>query len=385
MFKKFSYLASVSVLSSAVMVQASHAMYTDHDHVLEVIDSFYAHKAPKSQVIALENSDPQEDVSTAWSVLNTIGSTAYSVGSTVAKPLGNTLRWTGEQIRGDAFVGNLLASKGLDAAKGVTVGGVSAKGVLEQVENTEGVLPSARLVTGNVIRSMGAYLAGETPTLEREIRKLWIDNKYGPNPEDALTSTACALYLSPHMKGVDQISQTYRNVVESWNGSSYTTKSADSGLNLEYFLRGLVRAYVIRGLPVDKSFASQVFSLNVDLGTLPATKSITSAQVIENNKEIVATDLESKLKELRQTKLLEYVQNVYNLEMDKHQANEARQRLIANNTTTTTTTTIENGNSEPNLAMSMIEYKRDNSDSFVESVVFTEVKENRGDLMDQPD
>lgn len=333
MFKKFTYLASVSVLASVVMTQASYGMdpsytlrvvatkkkatFQDHYGVLYVIDEFCA----PTQPLAIAPQSEQE-VSTGWWLVS-------KVCSTCGKVTGNGLRWLGEQVRGDTFVGDLLMAKALEYGTDPNATGAPTASLVKTMGNNEGIIKSFRLAAGNLARYFGGLLAGETPTLARAIRHFWIENQYGQKPEDAFTSTACALYLSSYMRGVNQITQGYREFVEAWNGSSSTKHSLDAEMNQTHFLHGITRAYVLAKVPINEAFAKHVLALGFDLEKYPATKLITKDTILKDNPGLAANLLDAKIQEARNAKFLEEAKKIYDFENTVYAADQHRLQLIA--------------------------------------------------------
>lgn len=352
MFKSVSYLASVSVLASVVMVHPGYAMeevvdlvqppvkstnkpigYQDYRGVLEVIDAFYT---PPPAGTTVSQVTSQEEVSTSnW----LLGVASYACGA-VAKTGGDIIRWSGHHIRGESLVGDLLTNEALKAGANAGYTGEYASQLAETMAQNPGIAKSSRLVVGNGMRWVGSLLAGETPTLERVIRQFWIENKYDQKPEEALTNTACAFYLSKHISGVEHINLAYRNFVISWNGSTRTLHTLDPEKNQEYLLKGIAKAYVITQQPINSGFGEEVLALGLDLNKFSVTKAITEDSVMKDNPDIPAGELPKKLKELRLAKLQEYASSVYVMESEKYQLNKKRQERLVSIAETAPATTL---------------------------------------------
>lgn len=62
-----------------------------------------------------------EEPSYLWNTLSWIGSTSSTAFSTIAYGTGHSLRYIGDSIRGDTFVGDLLTTQGLSLAEQLNI------------------------------------------------------------------------------------------------------------------------------------------------------------------------------------------------------------------------------------------------------------------------
>ncbi|MBS0271161.1 MAG: hypothetical protein JSR85_00760 [Proteobacteria bacterium] len=328
MFKKLSYLASVSILSTTLMGSSVHALF--ENELLDEINRFVMQQRQTRDVGASADA-PQEGPSE--SSFAYIASCLGTVLRPFASVTGHTLRMVGDQMRGEGYVGDLLTDASLSAASAVSYGGVSASRVVSDVSDRQELLQSIRSVAGNSLRWVGESMVGETPTLERTLRGFWLGRKF-TNPEIPLTSTACALYLSPEIGGIEAVKESYRRLVVSWNSSSKTEHSIDEGKNLEYFLTGVLRAFVKRGKAIgqEDQFLEYMRALSIDPEALPVTRVITSETVIPDANErsqVTEASLKGRVTVERQRVFMRYVQDSYNREQLTHQVDEIRRTEFA--------------------------------------------------------
>jgi len=381
MFKKFVYLASVSVLATTVMSQVTYAMDSESDNsrAIVVANSKSSDNPDHSKAIVVANPGSSAgplivsvpDNSNLFPVkprvydgiLNDVvsvideflsqpataqpqpaqasTSTLWQAIQSTSNVVGNGLRKVGDLVRGKTAMGDLLASKGIETVKHYApTGGATAAGIVEGVLADEGMLKSARLVTGNSLRWIGGGIkasAGndwEKQTLERTLREFWLEKGFDKAPQNVLTDTACALYLSKQVNGVDDLTLKYRNFVNSWNNNSFTTHSLDPAVNQDYFVKGLIKALVQTEQLGDDAMLNSLLAFNVDLKTLPVTKDITE-QTIKDTFKIKSTPLqadqvEKEVENAHKAKFLEYAKTVYALENQKYVANKGRLRVLAN-------------------------------------------------------
>ncbi|MBX9621643.1 MAG: hypothetical protein K2X28_06425 [Alphaproteobacteria bacterium] len=319
MVKKFSYLVSVSVLASSLLSSASHAVYDEE--LRGVINAFQTSRSPVASSSA-PISSPSSDESSWWS-------SVCALGSSVLSGTGHTLRYVGDCVRGnDSPVGDLLVSNGLSLAGTTTYNGMSAAPLIKSVTADPGALGSCRKTGGNALRYFGKLMAGETPTLERTIRQFWIDKRVAET-EDVFTSTACALYRS-ELSGVDEIKLNYRKFIESWNGSSYAVPSLDTEKNVEYFLKGIIRGFVMNNQIMSEfsSISPQMAALGITYENLPVTKAITAETLITNSadrEKLAPAALKEQVDRARQEAFMGFVTATYAIESVKKQADDARQ------------------------------------------------------------
>jgi hypothetical protein len=322
MVKKFSYLVSVSVLASSLLSSASHAVYDDE--LRGVINAFRASQSQLASPSAPVSSSSGDESSSWWS-------SVCAVGSSVLSGTGHTFRYFGDCVRGDdSFVGDLLVSNSLSLAGTTTYNGMSAAPLIKSVTTDPSALGSCRKTGGNVLRYMGALMAGETPTLEREIRQFWIGKRVA-DTEDVFTSTACALYRS-QLSGVDEIRLNYSKFIESWNTSSYTIPSHDAEQNVAYFLKGIIRGFVMSNQAMSdfSSIAPQMAALGITYENLPVTKAITAETLIPNatdRGQLAPAALKEQVDQARQEAFMGFVSGTYAIESVKKQADQARQMI----------------------------------------------------------
>ncbi|HUX79529.1 MAG TPA: hypothetical protein VMW10_07310, partial [Alphaproteobacteria bacterium] len=291
MFKKISYLTSVSILASVVMGTASYAVH--EEELGEIITRF--NSQPKAVRSSAEKEAPKEDASW-WSYAASVG----SVLKPAANSLGKAVRWGGDQLRGDTVMGDLLAEKGLGIAS--QYGGSSTKDILNKVGEKEGNSTSARQTCGNAVRWIGACLVEETPTLERALRQFWIDMREADEPDQALTSTASALYLyKDQIGGVAGVKTAYRKFVKAWNSDSWTVHSTDAEKIHESFVRGLIRGFVKDKKNVNNfaEMGAYLKAFGIDYENLPITKTITAESVAEKGENVKDVTLR-RIEEARQ-------------------------------------------------------------------------------------
>ncbi|MBY0293697.1 MAG: hypothetical protein K2W92_10480 [Alphaproteobacteria bacterium] len=322
MFKKISYLVSVSVLTSVLMGSASYAIY--EKELVDTINGFcIKQKAPRA------DEAPSDEDQSWW---ETTVSYAAWAARPVGKVTGSVLRTTGDLVRGkENFVGDLLVNRATQAVGQLKIGGIDALAIVEQAQANKGVIENARLTVGNSLRWIGACCQDETRTLERELRAFFIDKRSIDNPEDVFTSVACALYLADEIDGVDAIKDAYRRFVQTWNTSSYTHHSLDEALNLQYFLNGIIRGYVHSDtLFPEEGFPVEVYSIEFD--KLSVTKRLTQDVVVPNQKEredMKLGELAIVVKEKRQSFFNEYIQSVYAFESQKRAIDWSRKKKSA--------------------------------------------------------
>jgi hypothetical protein len=240
-----------------------------------------------------------------------------------AKPAGNLLRWTGDKIRTKGDVGDYLTKKGMNAAAGFAVKGISANNVVKEVEGSEGLLSSTRNVAGNGLRWLGECCVGETPCLERSLRDFWMD-KGTHAKEDAdeiLISTACALFLSDDIQGTAEIKHMYRRFLAKCNGSSYLPHSNDDSHNDELLIRGIIRGYAMKlgnKVDINNISASMIGMLGDEIQKLPILCKITAESVVPDDQErgkMSANVLNERVIEARKNTFLNLVKESYDREL----------------------------------------------------------------------
>jgi hypothetical protein len=328
MVKKLSYLVSVSVLASSLWSSASHAVF--EDELRDVINEFrIQQRSQPVQQVAFPSLPSDEEPYSYWNMISSVGNTVSYLFSPLVSGTGHSLRYMGDSLREDSFVGDVLANNAISLAGTVQYGGVSATGLINQVKADEGALKSLRKTGGNVLRSVGASMVGETPTLERTMRQFWIDKRLGDDPEEVFISTACALYRSQELKGADEIRLAYRKFIGAWNGSSYTAPSSNPEQNVEYFLKGIIRGFVMNSQVMSdfQVIAPQMVALGITYDNLPVTKAITADKVIPDGQargQLAPVDLQGKIDEARQNEFMKFIQATYEIESLKKQANHAR-------------------------------------------------------------
>ena len=362
MFKKFSYFATVSVLATTVMSQAIYAMDDDPSQALVVRSNSSSSSAGPLVTSIPDNTNfstvkPRVYDGILNEVVNVIddflsqqttpqpqpasssSSTLWNVVQGTSSVLGNGFRKVGDLVRGNTAMGDLLANKGIEAVKYYApVGGTAAAGLVNDVAANEGLLKSTRLGVGNGLRWIGGgikWSAGnewETPTLERELRDFWIAKGFKIQPDNVLKDTACALYLSAKVNGVDDLTLKYRNFVAKWNQNWDTTHSPDPAVNQENFVVGLIRALVQTEQAGDDKALSGLLIYNLDLATLPATKEVTEQYVKDQakhaKKDLLADQVSTEVENTRKAKFLEFAKKVYALENGKYLANKNRVKAL---------------------------------------------------------
>lgn len=318
MVKKFSYLVSVSVLASSLLSSASHAVYDEE--LRGVINAF---RVSQSQVSS-HSSSSSDDASSSW------WDTAYAVGKSVLSGTGHTFRYAGDLVRGDeSLVGEFLVDNGLSLVGTADLKGVSATKFVAAVKADPSTLGSIKKTAGNILRYAGGCMAGETPTLEREIRQFWIDKRVTENPEEAFISTACALYRSEQVSGVDEIKLNYRKFTDAWNSSSYTVPSHNAEQNVEYFLKGIIRGFVMNNQVIDRfeGIEAHMAALGITYDNLPVTKAITAEKVIPDvntRGQLTPAALDQQVVQARQEAFMGFLTGTYRIESLKKQADQAR-------------------------------------------------------------
>lgn len=325
MVKKFSYLVSVSILASSLLSSASHAVYDDE--LRDVINGFRTSQSRATPSSAPATSSSSSDDKSSW------WSSTYAVGSSVLSGTGHSLRWAGDYMRGTSPISNLLVNNTLSLAGTAEYRGMSAATLLNAVKADPSSLESLQKTTANTLRYVGTLMAGETPTLERTIRQFWIDKRVADNPEEAFISTACALYRAEQLSGVDEIKLNYRKFIESWNNSSYTIPSHDVERNVEYFLKGIIRGFVMNNQSMSSfdSIAPQMAALGITYENLPATKVVTADSVIPDVNArglLTPVALKEQVDKVRQEAFMGFVTDTYKIEALKKQADQVRQLSI---------------------------------------------------------
>ena len=326
MFKKISYLVSVSVLTSVLMGSTSHAIH-EGDLLID-ISNFYEQRKSLSIKAVPQVDQEQKAPSTWWDTISYAGEYIKPV----LTGTGHTLRYLGDQLRGDnSFVGDLLTEKGLEAASGFNAYGVAASSVVKRVESNEGVLTHLRSVIGNSTRYVGGLLAGETPTLARALRHVWIDKyKIKDKPETIFTSTACALFLSREVKGIEEVTEFYRQFVKAWNANDFVVRSNDTGNNAQWFLNGIIRGYARTGIEI-KEGQMLLSQFQTYFEEFPMTREINEGTVfpseqIRSGKTII--EIRDSVKAAREDAFLKYVVGQYGYESEKFKTNMYRQAMI---------------------------------------------------------
>ncbi|MDI9635901.1 hypothetical protein QM565_08900 [Geitlerinema splendidum] len=318
MVKKFSYLVSVSVLASSLLSSASHAVYDEE--LKGVINAF---RVSQLQVTP-PSSSSSDDASSSW------WDTAYAVGKSVLSGTGHTFRYAGDLVRGDeSLVGEFLVDNGLSLAGTAELKGVSATKFVAAVKADPSTLGSIKKTTGNILRCVGRCMAGETLTLERAIRQFWIDKRVTDNPEEAFISTACALYRSQQVSGVDEIKLNYRKFTDAWNSSSYTAPSLDAEKNVEYFLKGIIRGFVMNEQAMDsfEDIETHMAALGITYENLPVTKAVTAETVIPDvsaREQLAPAALKEQVDQARQVAFMGFVASIYKIETLKKGVDQAR-------------------------------------------------------------
>lgn len=361
MVKKFSYLVSVSVLASSLLSSPSHAVF--EDELRDVINDFRVQQRPQPVQAVLpspSSSSSDGESSSVWNAIYAVGNTAYSIWTPIASGTGHSLRYMGDSLRDESFVGDVLANNAFSLAGTVQYGGVSATGLINQVKADEGALKSLRKTSGNLLRYIGASMVGETPTLERTIRQFWIDKRLGDDSEEVLISTACAFYRSQELRSADEIKLAYRKFIGAWNGSSYTVPSHNAETNVECFLKGIIRGFVMNSQSM-KDFeiiAPQMVALGITYENLPVTNAITAETVIpdvSSRSQLPPAELQKQVDEVRQKEFMRFIQAIYEIENLKVQANQAR--LVS----------LKDTLALPSTPLLAIEYKSHNNSNDVEN------------------
>ena len=340
MVKKFSYLVSISILASSLMNSASYAIYEPElcDHIKKTRAQLSSSLRPVSLETDQLSSPPSvaplpapvaEEPSYLWNTLSWIGSTSSTAFSTIAYGTGHSLRYIGDSIRGDTFVGDLLTTQGLSLAGTTEYRGVSAASFVAQVKDNEGAVSALRKNTGNALRRVGASIVGETPTLERAIHDFWAGHRLLDNPEEAFVSTACALYNA--QLDADEIKLAYRRFIETWNGRSNTVISLDGPTNTEYFLKGIIRGFVRSGGELSNSnvLDTELIALGITYENLPVTNVITSEIVIPDASQRAQKSqaaIQQVVFQAREVAFRQFVTDIYSMEQIKKKADDSRQQ-----------------------------------------------------------
>ncbi len=347
MFNKFSYLVSVSVLTSMLMSSASHAVY--EEELGEIISKFCsAQKSKKSsedvveeksqevKTVALETTD-----NSWWSYASYVGSTLKPVGN----GMGNLVRWTGDQVRGESAVGDILTEKAKGAAS--YYGGSSASTIIDKVGESESTASSARQAFGNGLRWIGACMVEETKTLARKLRQFWIDKRETGDAEQVLTSTACALYLNMDaIGGVDGVKIEYRNFIEKWNSNIYTVHSKDPDKNNEYFLKGLIRGFAHdqKNIQSYGDIADYMEVFAIKYKELAFIKSITPESILDKGEEVGDVTIR-RLEDAHLEAFTKFVQHTLSLEQKKLSIKKKRTPLTIEEAPSSSQPLIEDGSS----------------------------------------
>jgi len=302
MFNKISYLATVSIFSSVLMFSNANALH-EEKLVEEITASLARLQDPKV-----------ETVHGAWQIA------------------GNVARYVGQKARGDTDAGKLVTNNAYKAAAAVS--GNVAGVILKEVKESESLWKSACKGFGNGLRTFGAWCkGGETPTLARDVREFWVTKYKIIDPEIALTSTACALFLTPELK-VDSIIQYYKEFLIAWNSSSDTEPSLDDGTNLEYFVRGILRGLVKSNkvIPTRENVLVLLNGFEIKLADFSVTKMITAESVVPNAEErqgLTQAALAERVEEQRKAIFMDFVTATTKIELDKLEANNVRKALLS--------------------------------------------------------
>ena len=217
-------------------------------------------------------------------------------------------------------------------------------------------------------------MAGETPTLEREIRQFWI-NKKCVDPEIVFTSTACALYPTPGLN-INDIKLVYGQFIESWNGSSYTVPSHNAEKNVTHLVKEVIRATITDGQAIGDldSLSTQMTALGITYESLPVTKAITAETVIPNAGEraqLPEITLQERINHARQTAFAKFVEETHSFESAKRRADLARQQAIQQSIASTPALDIGAiPSAEPVVLPLAIDYQYQNEDpSTADSII----------------
>lgn len=301
MVKKFSYLVSVSVLASSLLSSTSHAIF--EKDLIETVNNFHS----RQQVVPVDSSPLPSSSSSSEDEPSSWGSSLYAGWSSAVVVAGHTSRCVGDAIRGkDSPAGDLLVNHVISyAGKSIPLS--------QSVTADPGFVASTRKLIGNMFRGIGEVaVGGETPTIEREIREFWLKRKV-TDVEEIFTTTASVLYSSTQLSGFE-IRYHYNKFIESWNNSSRTVVSRDMEKNNEYFLKGIIRGFVMNKQDISDfesdfdAIALQAAAQGITYDNFPLTRAITEETV-------------------RQADFKKFVEGTYKIESLEKQAYQARRLL----------------------------------------------------------
>lgn len=297
MFKKLSYLASVSVLASVVMSPA-HAVF--ENELAEEIQQFLMRK--KTPQAPVQN---QEDQSSFIKTIGTGICTGLYNGAGVARD------WLAssdvDPLLDEAKEFGISQTKTADttwAWVGAALSYVPAKPL------AAGVLAATRTLTSYGISE---ETVDSEDTLTKAIRKFWKEKDYRLKPVEAFTSTACAILMQPNLRIADKRA-IYQDFATAWNKGVRNT-GLSAGEKDECLLKGTLRFFARSAM---KPTETNISVLDIKKNKLPKIAKIT-ADTLFPDPNVRANKTEVELKEAvstaRDKKFEKYIAKIYAKEL----------------------------------------------------------------------
>lgn len=306
MFKKVSYLASVSILAGIVANTGTQAVF--ENELLEEIRQYNARQeAKKTAVVQPVES---EESSVLYSSLKAAGNL-----------LGDGL------YKGAGFAQNWVNRPGADLSAFEDVKNYS---ISQMQEGSYSLLSKALAwvplkpainATLSATRSVSYYATSEKTienedTLERTIRNFWVKRNYHDRPEEVFPSTACALLkYSAQSKSlsktddevtISDVVAHYKQTFSTWNGRFFNSEISP-GQRDQYFLEGAIRFFVRNNIPFS---VGEETSFGINRHTLPLLEEVTIESLYPNEidrKQIAQSKLEEDVEIAREEKLKKYI------------------------------------------------------------------------------
>jgi hypothetical protein len=300
MFKKVSYLASVSILAGIVANTGTQAVF--ENELLDEIRHYNARQAAKKTAVV--QPAESEEASGIYSSLKAAGNL-----------LGDGL------YKGAGFAQNWVNRPGTDLkiiedAKNYSISQMedSSYGLIGKALSYLPAKPLANMFF-SATRTASSYLISEDTvegedTLARTIRNFWVKKNYHNSPEEVFPSTACALLKYSANSGDEvQVSDAvayYKETFSMWNGRFFNSEIS-LGERDQYFLDGAIRHFVHINMPFS---AGDEKTFGINMHTLPVAEKITIESLYPNEierKAISQDKLEKDVDTARAGKLKAYI------------------------------------------------------------------------------
>lgn len=310
----------------------------DHSGLMAMTENFFISQTQKANALLQQERD-------VASVPVSTGAWLMSKASYLAHKLGDGLRWTGEQVRDNSFVGEVLVQELITQGTNTELVGDRGAQLTKKVVANPSVLKRGAIFTGNLIRGTGALFSGETPTLIRSYLDFGTATGMLNDPEEFHKEVYLNLLeSSEYIDHIDKVNSIYAEFNEACGKRSPTFSLGDAQVQ-KCKLRAMVKFcalfYAANNMQEEidsDSFCLQitkdleVAGFNYELEEAFSKKAI-EAEILRDEatseSKTAAKDMPKKIKENRRIKLLEdFVKPLFEIESEKLSLNQRRQKRI---------------------------------------------------------